>query len=47
MLGQRVPDITFRTREDGKWKDVTTRYTARQSAEAILAVWERAAAPRG
>ncbi len=23
--GQRVPDVTFRTRVDGQWKDVTTR----------------------
>jgi len=23
--GQKVPDVTFRTRENGQWKDVTTR----------------------
>lgn len=25
LEGKRVPDVTFRTRVDGKWKDVTTR----------------------
>ncbi len=25
MEGQRVPDVTFRTRKDGQWKDVTTK----------------------
>jgi peroxiredoxin/glutaredoxin len=25
MEGQRVPDVTFRTREGAKWKDVTTK----------------------
>ncbi|WP_437678126.1 glutathione peroxidase [Sorangium sp. So ce131] len=25
LEGQRVPDITFRTRVDGQWKDVTTK----------------------
>ncbi len=24
LEGQRVPDVTFRTRVDGSWKDVTT-----------------------
>ncbi|KYF72385.1 glutathione peroxidase [Sorangium cellulosum] len=25
LEGQRVPDVTFRTRVDGQWKDVTTK----------------------
>ncbi|MEI8254088.1 MAG: peroxiredoxin, partial [Deltaproteobacteria bacterium] len=25
LEGQRIPDVSFRTREDGKWKDVSTR----------------------
>ena len=25
LEGQRLPDVTFRTRENGQWKDVTTR----------------------
>lgn len=25
MEGQRIPEVTFRTRQDGQWKDVSTR----------------------
>jgi glutaredoxin-like protein len=25
LEGKRVPDVTFRTRENGQWKDITTR----------------------